>query len=422
MTTTLSRLFTGAIAAALVLGLGLVAPASAATTWSFTATAGATQIKALGTTISSDLTATSSVTATSAATDTNSTAAIKVAQLVSTGVVETRSERFATPQGVATRTTSRIAGVRLLGGAIRADALETVVTTYANDDGTSRATGGSKLVNLRIAGRKFPVTVRKNRFVSIPGVAAIALNYFSSAEKDGSRGTFASALSISLLERRGEAPRGARINVNPAMSVLTPAPDPDEGAVYGNAYGSQIKADAGNGTVRVESGPTALLRTPSGGSDGETLKNSTASVDAAGVLKVAAVESTSTSSKSDNGDMEVTTTSQIAGVNLLGGLVKADAITATAHGERIGGTYRGDMDLTFVDLEVAGQPIDVDVAPNTTINVANLGKVVINEQATAGPINRIRAVHIVLDTERAGLPVGATIELAVASTALTWGS
>jgi hypothetical protein len=67
------------------------------------------------------------------------------------------------------------------------------------------------------------------------------------------------------------------------------------------------------------------------------------------------------------------------------------------------------------------------VAPNTKIHVANLGTVTINEQLTAvqetGNVRfhgaRTIGLHIVLDTKRAGLPVGAEVEVATTQ-ALVW--
>jgi hypothetical protein len=50
------------------------------------------------------------------------------------------------------------------------------------------------------------------------------------------------------------------------------------------------------------------------------------------------------------------------------------------------------------------------------IDVANLGRVTINHQKKTTNANLIRAIVIKLDTARAGLPVGAEVEVGVATT------
>jgi hypothetical protein len=61
------------------------------------------------------------------------------------------------------------------------------------------------------------------------------------------------------------------------------------------------------------------------------------------------------------------------------------------------------------------------VGPNTSIDVAGLGKVEINARGVSSDamFNAIVGVRITVDTARAGLPAGATIELATAATQMS---
>ncbi len=80
------------------------------------------------------------------------------------------------------------------------------------------------------------------------------------------------------------------------------------------------------------------------------------------------------------------------------------------------------MKMTTVNLVIAGNAIPVNVSPNTSIDVAGLGKVELNKQGVdAGKkINRIDGLRITLNTAQAGLPpVGAVIEFAIAATQMT---
>lgn len=420
MNTALFRILVAAVVASLVAALGLAAPAGAAeANWNYLASTGATEIKAADATISSDLTAKAVVTGPAVGrVEDNSTAAVKAAGLLRVGAVESRAESFPTDTGFATRTTTRLANVHLLGGLIKADVVETTVTNYANDDGSSRSTGNTEFAGLHIVGVNLPAEIPKNYFVSIPGVAAVALNYHASTVQDGNRVTIGSGISVNLLKTQEDFPPAARITVNPSFSFLVNDPPPQSGArLDGFGYGSRVRADVGD-SVQVKSGPTAWLRTPASGSDGKERVNNTAAVNVPGVLNARAIASRSTSDRDDAGDATITNTNEIAGINVLGGAVTADAMEATAHGEVADGEYTGSLDLTFVNLEVAGQPIDVDVAPNTSIDVAGLGEVTINKQTTTGRINLVQGIFIKLDTATAGLPVGAEIEVAVAATAI----
>jgi hypothetical protein len=417
---TVLRLSIRALLLALVatFAAGGLQSAQAATTWSYMAYAGATQVKVLDNTVSSDYTAPAYIYGAAAGMkDANSTARVDANGVASVGAVETKAESFETARGIGTRTVSQVADVNLLGGLITADALKTTVTSHGNDDGSSSATGGTEFVNLKIVGVDLPVNIPKNFSVRIPGVAEVYLDYFATSGSPGNRGSMATALTVHLLKSAGQLDKGATVAINPALTFLGPGPDPDEGAnLGGNAYGTKIRADVGDGAVKVISSPTAAVRTKLSGSQGETITNATASAKVPGVADVGVIKSTTTSSKDTVGNGKVVNTNEVAGINLLGGLITADAIKVTARSERVDGEYTGSMKLDLVNLTIAGNEIAVNVSPNTVINVANLGKVVINEQTQKASGNRIRALSITLDTSRAGLPVGAQIEVAVAAT------
>lgn len=69
-------------------------------------------------------------------------------------------------------------------------------------------------------------------------------------------------------------------------------------------------------------------------------------------------------------------------LDILHGLIYADLLKAVAHSELTGTSANSnDAGTIFGNLRIAGQPIRTDVAPNTTIDLANLGYVVLNEQS-----------------------------------------
>lgn len=411
-----------------LLGAGLVtipAPAAQAAglDWNYSANTGATYVKALGGVVSSDLTAQSAISGGPARSGANSTAAATVGQLLSVGAAQTRTSATKGADGIELTSYARVAGVNLLNGLIKLDAVETTVTTTGRPDGTSSATGSTQLLGIKILGVNLPVKIPQNYAVNIPGVAAISLNHVAHAGTKELAATRGWAVAVQLLKARAGFDAGTTIVLNPVNHYLQEAtPAADAPRLGGFAYSTRVSAKIGS-QISVVSDPTAFVGTPFNGSDGRTLRNSTATVAVPGLLDLGTVTSTSTSKRDTSGNAEITNTNKTVGLNLLGGLVKADAIEVVATSRRVDGKWTQSLHMTTLNLVVAGQSIPIDVAPNTVIDVAGLGKVEINRQGTlpAQMINRIDGIRITLDTARAGLPVGAVVEIAVAATQVTAG-
>lgn len=414
-------------AAFVLMGVGLVAvpsPAHAATTeWYFSANTGATYVKALGGTVSSDLTAASGISGGPDTSSKNSTAAANVADLLTVGAAETRTTATRNnARDLTVNSYGRVAGVSLLNGLIKIDAVETNINTIAKADGTHTVNGGTKFVGLKIVGVDLPVTIPLNYGVTIPGVAAISLNNVTHASKDGLTATLGWGLAVQLLGEFEGYDVGTTIALNPVNHYLTEViPATDGPRLGGFAYATKIQANVTN-QVKVLSDPTAIVYTPFGGSQGQELVNSTASVKIPGLLTVGAIKSTSTSSRDNaTGNAQIRNSNATAKLNVLNGLITADAIEVVATGKRTGGVWTHTEEMNLVNLVIAGNAIPVNVSPNTVIDVAGLGKVEINVRGAvpSSMINGIVGLRITLDTAKAGLPAGAVVELAFAATQMS---
>ena len=261
------------------------------------------------------------------------------------------------------------------------------------------------------------MNIPKNYQVTIPGVANVTLNYVANTRTDEVVTTMGGAIVLNLIKPYDGFPAGARVIVNPVTQYLV-AQTPTSGVkTLGRAYGTRVHANVGD-RVQVFSDPTARRITPYGSSQGETLRTSTANVNVPGLLTTGVVESTSWSVKDTVGNGEIRNTNRIAGLNVLNGLIRADAIKVSNTGKIQDGQWSSQLRMTTVNLVVAGRQIPVDVAPNTSIDVAGLGRVTLNWQGKAPSqrISRIDALRIKLDTARAGLPAGAVVEVSVAIT------
>lgn len=412
--------------AVVLLGVGLALPATPAqaapVAWNFYGSTGGTLFRVFDGTVQSDLTAQSAVFGGGRSTSSkNSTAGVEVGDLAKVGVVETTtSANVNSLTGTTLRSWARTEGVSLLGGLITADAVETTITTTGRPDGSVGHTAATKLVNIKIVGVDLPVNIPRNYQVTIPGIATVTLNFALHGNVEEVTGTVGWAIGVQLLKARAGYPSRATVMVNPVNQYLSEANPANTASLAGNAYGTRVRAESGDG-VKIVSDPTAQVATPTGSSGGRTLNNSVLSTRVPGLLTTGVVSSATTSTNDAFGNAEVVNTNQTAGLNLLGGLIKADAIKVTASNRLLDRVWTHAEEFKLVNLVIAGRKIPVDVSPNTSVDVADLGEVTINYQESRyhGSYNtKVAGLRIVLDTARAGLPVGAVVEVAVATTAI----
>ncbi|QYJ16361.1 hypothetical protein Rxycam_02194 [Rubrobacter xylanophilus DSM 9941] len=188
-----------------------------------------------------------------------------------------------------------------------------------------------------------------------------------------------------------------------------------KGSFRGNAYGTYANAQAG--PVAATLGRSAFIPCPCNGTGGKTRSNSVDSLDAGRVLKAGVLRSTVFTRKTST-SAQVRNTSTVSGLNLLDGLITADAVRAVANtnadARRITVSAAGS---SFVDLRVNGRRV-ADVSPNTRIDLPGLGYVVLKSVVPGGNGKSLRTVRVEMITvvitreNDFGLPVGARIVVA----------
>jgi hypothetical protein len=399
----------GATVAALAAGSS---PASGSTTpYLFAGYAGGSLVRAANNTVTSDLTAASNLNNSGLVSDSNSAVSTSVANLLSTGGVNTSTVSRAITGGYEIVSESKTAGVSLLNGAVTATAIDTVSKAQVVNGKVSGSTNTS-FVGLKIAGTKIPVNIPPNWAVGVPGIATIIVNYQATQTDATHAMTYGIGLYIGLLKSQGKNAIGASVLAAPAYAALGPLEIPDSGHVtLGRAYGTAVSADVGS-LVNVRSDPTAPIALAAGGTDGKTQTTSIAGVNLTSLAKVGAVTD-AVNGTNTNALWDAQTGSRVAAINLFNGLITADAITASAHvhGTPGGVTVSGSSNL--VNLSIGGKPIAVNTSPNTVLNLG-IGKVTINQQITSGKKITVRALDIVLGKAGFGLPAGAEVQVAVA--------
>jgi hypothetical protein len=383
--------------------------------WTYVGAAGATQVNALGTTITSGITASSNLAGSEyPAVKATSAAAVAVPHVLNVAALSSGEVASEIPGGYEIASRAQVAGVNLLDGLITADALDTTATARIVD-GIGGGGVITKLVHLTIGGALIPVDTAPNTTINLGSLAKVVINEsvrdplpFNQVRVHGA------ALHVTLLKPSNGMPAGAEIWVNPTMAMLVPTVHTDAKIVGGYTFGVTATTVVGS-SVKVLVQPAGELDVPPYGTGGATLSNNVAGVKVPNIATVGAVTTTMNAVATPT-IADVTTTAEIAKVNLLNGLITADAIDVRSHQFRGGEFSENTARLNFVRLTIGGKPIAVNVAKNSTINVLSIAKIVLNAQTFTANGNTIDALRITLLKPYGNLPIGAVIRVAAAST------
>ncbi len=188
----------------------------------------------------------------------------------------------------------------------------------------------------------------------------------------------------------------------------------------GNAYGSF--ANVGNTIESGRSAPVGLPCAPPVGPGFHT-SNTVAGASATGVLTTGAVD-TALSTGPATGPVMDSGSANVTAVSALGGIVSASAVKAdSATSVGSSGYAVSGAGSTIVGLNVLGVPILVTPAPNTTMNLPGVGKVVLNEQISrfksTGASLTVNMIHISVSVAQPGVPAGTQIIVGHATSGLT---
>ncbi|MEA2971854.1 MAG: hypothetical protein QOG82_312 [Actinomycetota bacterium] len=325
--------------------------------------------------------------------------------LVNLGVITTGSDSALAPPPSTSTATAEIANVNLLGGAVTASAIKAVSQSTASAEAATYSSAGSGFVNLKING--VPITnVAPNTTVEVKNplipsqVIAAAYLY----EETGSRsiaGGQASAthqvnmIRLVLVKPLLALPAGAEIIVSHAQSdVVAPACSSEALSVSGEAFTASVAGTLlGQQIQPVKVGDAVL---PSqGGSDSD---GTPAAIT--GIVTSGTTVNTTSGTLDPNPDS--TSHSVVQGLNVLSGLVTADVLDVASTSSADGTTAGTTLAVTFANLKVGGVTVNVNVAPNTTINVPSGGglvRVVLNEQVvnsngTTDTEGTVNAIHV----------------------------
>ncbi len=308
-----------------------------------------------------------------------------------------------------TRTTAKVEGVRALGGLITADAVKSVAKTTATHTNITSSTVGSKFVNLRVAGSAVQTDVRRNTRIDLPGVGYVVLNRVVVFDAPGRQTLTVEGMRLVITKSNDFGlPVGSRIVVSHAVSGF----DRDEPtAVIGGA------AYATSGRFRTleltnQAGRSAAVYLGCRDLDRPKQTNTINRTAVDGVAATGSGETSAEGRTTTTGGIVAKTTAKTEDLNLLDGLVTADAVRASSQTRKEAKFSATADGSRFVNLKVLGKPLaSADVAPNTKVDLPGIGRAILFEKRVQRSSERVslavKMVRVVIEKDNTlGLPVG----------------
>lgn len=321
-------------------------------------------------------------------------ASVNAFPLIQTGVINT-SASDATNMATGS---SDVHGVALLAGLIVADEIKAVSTTTKDGSGYHVSSAGSNLVNMLVAGIPIVGIPAPNTTIQLAGIGRVVLNEQITSSSSSSAHftvnmvhvyvTVANILNIKV---------GTQIIIADAYSGLTETFGP--GTLDGNAYGTAVFGKL------LSSSPTAPASVGCRGNN--LITNTLVGITIPQVLSSGTIIDTAQGSVTST-ESSSQTSDSIQGVNLLAGIVTADAIQAGATGTTTDGVnFNFNTTSSFVNLKVAGHPeINDNVPANTKLSLAGLGTLYLRRIITTPNSIDVHMIELVVGPNVLGLPLG----------------
>ncbi|MFJ6453408.1 choice-of-anchor P family protein [Paenarthrobacter sp. NPDC091669] len=406
---------------ALTLALaGSVTPAFAATTpaqitTGFSGTAYGSYIFNTDKTLTSGPTASSSMSCTGATgrTSSNTAAALAVPAVGNVGAATTSVKTLLTTTGKRIESRSTINGTNLLGGLVTAGAITSESAAEKNTAGAYSGMNKTTIADLKVLGVAVGANPGANTVLdlSVPLVGSVGKITLNGQEKRLVNGVYqvsTTALRVEVLKAGLPGLKiGTDIRLGVSSANLTPAQ-----AGFLSGTGFTTKAVLASGLLN--SGPTAVVYVGCSGGAGSA---NVAGVNIPGLLTVGA-SSTKTSGVLTPQPKSVVTNS-LSGLNVLNGLIRADAIKAETSATRAAGAATATLTdtSTFTNLKIAGLPaISASVAPNTVVQVPGLGQVTLHKVTKSSNAIIVTMIEVVISQPLGALPTGSTIQIGYSST------
>ncbi|MDR6987933.1 hypothetical protein J2Y66_002431 [Paenarthrobacter nitroguajacolicus] len=250
--------------------------------------------------------------------------------------------------------------------------------------------------------------------LAVPLVGSVGKITLNGQEKRLVNGAYQVSTTALRVEVLKAGLPGLKIGTDIRLGVSTAnLPAPQSGYLLGTGFSTRALLASG----LLNSGPSAVAYLWCGG--GTTSAN-VAGTTIPGLATVGA--STTKASGVLTPQPKSVVTNTLAGLNVLNGLIQADAIKAETSATLAAGASTATLTdtSTFTNLRIAGLPaINASVAPNTVVQVAGLGQVTLHKVSKSSTAIIVTMIDIVLNQPLGALPTGSRIQIGYSSTGVT---
>lgn len=361
-------------------------------------------------TLTSGPTAYSSVgcTGTAGLTASNNVAGLNVPAVGTVGTATTSVKTLLSTTGKRIEGKSTVASANLLGGLITAGAITAESSAEKSTSGVFSGTNRTTISSLKVLGIPVSVSPAPNTVIdlNLPLLGSLGKITLNGQEKGMVNGTYQVATTALRVEILKAGLAGLKVGTDIRLGVNTvKLPAPQTGYLAGSGFTTKATLLSG----LVGSGPTANVPLKCAGG--------TSSANLAGVSLQGLATVGASSTKATGVVLpapKATVTNTLAGLNVLNGLVQADAIKAetTASRAAAGGTVVLTDTSSFANLRISGLPaINASVAPNTVVQVPGLGQVTLHKVSKTSTTIAVTMIEIVLGQSFGSLPTGSKIQI-----------
>jgi hypothetical protein len=327
----------------------------------------------------------------------------------SAGQVDTSLQALQSDSAQTSRSVARAKDVNLLGGRIKAQAVQAKSESIRSlNNGALQVSGaGSSLTGLVIDGTPQSGSPDPNTRIDLPNVGYVVLNEQTPrlTQTTAALGINMIHVHVTKMPNPTGLPSGSQLIVSHAMSRL----DRAAGPLGGTAYGSTMSVGG-----KVASGPSYPVYQPCVGTGGATRSNSGSGQSVPDRYSAGSI--TNTAQGTVNTAKAVgETKSKIHDANILTGQITADLITADSHASKTGsGKTFSDAGSGFGGLVVQGHPeIGDNVQRNTQIDLP-IGTVWFHRVIQTDNSIEVHMIEVVIGDGIPSFPAGTHIVMGVA--------
>lgn len=324
------------------------------------------------------------------------------------GAATTSTKTLLTSTGKAYEASSTVAEAKLLGGLVTAGAITSKSSAKKSTTGAFSGTNQTTIANLKVMGASMGANPAPNTTIELKdplrgSIGKVTLNGQEKRLVSGTYQVITTAMRIQIL--KAGLPKlnlGTDIRLGVSVARLTP---PAGGYLTGSGFST--KASLLNGVVG--SGASAYVPVNCVGG------TSTANLAGANIPAVLAAGAATTHTTGTlTPALKTSVTNTLTGLNVLGGLITADAIKAQTSASRApsGGTVTRTDTSTFTNLKIKGfAAVNASVAPNTVLQVPGLGKVTLHKVVKTSTSVTVTMIEIVTTQAFGSLPTGSKIQI-----------